>query len=68
MVYVLMDTIAKTRRNWKNIRIHLECEGGMEKSVAMITVWQTMTNGEHEARIFYPPTLTQIMDSFSWSS
>ena len=55
----------------ENIRIHQECEGGIEKSVPRITDWhykacRVMTNGDHERQIFYP-ILTQIMDSFSCS-
>ena len=39
------------------IRIHHECEGGIEKSVPRITDWhheacRLMTNGDHEGRIF----------------
>ena len=39
------------------IKIHHECEGGIEKSVPRITVWhheacRVMTNGDHEGRIF----------------
>ena len=39
------------------IRIHHECEGGMEKSDPRITVWhheacRVMTNSDHEERIF----------------
>ena len=41
----------------KTISIHLECEGGIEKSVPRITDWnheacRVMTNGDHEGRIF----------------
>ena len=51
------------------IRIFHECEGGIEKSVAQITLWhheacQVMTNGDHEGGFFY---LTRIIDSFSCS-
>ena len=39
------------------IIIYYECEGGIEKSVARITVWhheacRVMTNGDPEGRIF----------------
>ena len=45
------------------IRIHLECEGGIEKSVPRITEWhhegcRVMTNGDHEGRIFLSHPLT----------
>ena len=48
------------------IRIHHECEDGIEKSV---TDWhheacRVVTNGDHEGQIFFYPTLTRIMDSF----
>ena len=41
----------------KNIRIHHECEGRIEKSVRRITFWhhkacRVMTNGDHEGQIF----------------
>ena len=41
----------------KSIRIHHECEGGIEKSVPTITdlhhkACPVMTNGDHEGRIF----------------
>ena len=41
----------------KNIRIHHECVGGIEKPIARITDWQNeacqvMTNGDPEGRIF----------------
>ena len=46
-----------------NIRIYLECEGGIEKSVPRIAIWhheacRVMTNGDPEGRIFlsYPYT------------
>ena len=37
----------------RNIRIHYECEGGIEKSVLWIMIWHikaylVMTNGDHE--------------------
>ena len=39
------------------IRIHHECEGGIEKSVLRTTDWHhdacpVMTNGDHDGRIF----------------
>ena len=41
----------------RNIRIHHECEGGIEKSVPRITDWhreacQVMTIGDREGQIF----------------
>ena len=53
----------------EKIRIHHECEGGIEKSVLSITDWhhkpcQVMTNGDREGQIFLSP-LTHIMDSYS---
>ena len=63
-IFLYMDTI--------RIRIHGECDGGIEKSVLRITDWhqaacRVMTNGDHEGRIFHS-ILTQIMDSFSCST
>ena len=55
------------------IRILHEYEGGIEKSVPMITDWrhkacQVMTIGDHEGQIFLSHRiLTRIMDSFSCS-
>ena len=45
------------------IRIHNECEGGIEKSVLRITVWhhkacRVMTNGDHDGQIFQYHPLT----------
>ena len=47
---------------WKIIRIHHECEGGIEKSVLRITDWhhgacRVMTNDDHEGHIFSWPHL-----------
>ena len=44
-------------RGWDNIRIHHECEGGIEQSVPRITDWQyeacrVMTKGDCQGRIF----------------
>ena len=55
--------------NTKNIRIHHECEGRIEKSIPRIAFWhqetfRVMTNGDPEGYIFYP-TLTRIMNFFS---
>ena len=55
--------------HFNHIRIHLDGEGRIEKSVQRITVLhhevcRVMTNGDPEGRIFYP-ILTGIMDSFS---
>ena len=55
----------------KNIRIHYECEGGIEKIVLRINFWhheacqvrQTLIPSEG----FFYPTLTRIMVSFSCS-
>ena len=54
-----------------NIRIYPEWEGGIEKSVARITVWnqeacRVMTAMNMKDRFFYS-ILTQITDSFSCS-
>ena len=54
------------------MRIYHECEGRIEKSVPRIAVWRheacrEMKNGNPEGRIFFYPTLTRIMDSFSCS-
>ena len=54
-----------------SIRIYHECEGRIEKSVPRIAVWhheacRVMTNGIPRDGFFYP-TLTRIMDSFSYS-
>ena len=56
----------------QNIRIYHECEGRIEQSVPRIAVWhheacRVMTNDDPEGRIFFYPTLTRIMDSFSCS-
>ena len=45
-----------------------ECEGEIEKSVLMLTVWhheacRLMTNGDPEGQIFFH-TLTRIIDYF----
>ena len=52
-------------QNICNIRIHHECESGIEKSVPRITDWhheacRVMSNGDHEGWIFYH-ILTQII-------
>ena len=52
----------------KTIRIHHECDGGIEKSIPRITDWhheacRVMTNGDHEGGFFHP-ILTQIKFSF----
>ena len=44
-------------KNKSYIRIHQECESGIEKSVLRITVWhheacRVMTNGDSEGQIF----------------
>ena len=44
-----------------NIRIHHECEGGIEKSVPRIDDWhheacRVMTNGDREGQIFFIPS------------
>ena len=46
-----------TAGQYEIIRIHHECEGGIEKSVPRITIWhheacRVMTNGDPEGRIF----------------
>ena len=51
-----------------NIRIHHENEGRIEKSILRITDWhhkacRVITNGDSQGRIFFYPTLSQIMDS-----
>ena len=62
----------------ENIRIHHECEGGIDKSVPRITIWhhyacQVMPNGDPEGQTvitndrFLHAILTQIMDSLSCS-
>ena len=48
---------------FKNIRIHHECDGGIEKSVPRITDWhheacRVMPNGDREGRIFLSHTYT----------
>ena len=54
----------------KIIRIHHECEDGIEKSVPRsITVWyqeacRVMTNRDPPRDGFFYPILTQIMDFF----
>ena len=49
--------IHKWSLKYEIIRIHHECESGIEKSVPRITewhheLWRVMTNGDHEGRIF----------------
>ena len=58
--------------SWYIIRIHHECEGGIEKSVPRITDWhceacRVMAIDDRKGRIFFYPTLTWIMVSFSCS-
>ena len=45
-------------KKWDIIRIHHECEGGIEKSVSRIADWhheacRVMTNGDHEGQISF---------------
>ena len=54
--------------NIKTIRIHHECEGGIEKPIPAIIVWhkeacQVMTNGDREGHIFlsHPHTKNKIL-------
>ena len=53
----------------KIIIIYYECEGMIEKSVPLITIWhnktcRVMTSGDYDVDFFYL-TLSQIMDTFS---
>ena len=54
------------------IRIHHECEGGIEKSVSRVTDWhheacRVMTNVVREGRIFFYHIQPRIMNSVSCS-
>ena len=58
-----------------NIRIYYECEGGIEKSAARITVWhhescRGMTNVDHKVQIFrhHYPTNNKKKSGSSLSS